>query len=135
MARAKHFRLHGILQSTIAILNLGFILRIMLPIFRHQVLSSLSSSWKDSGFTVVALHSLTGSLAWLLAFYVVLVAGTPLVPRRLRFSNYRRWMWMALVLWWIAFGLGCAVSYRQYVNPPDRTAESTAQSQRVMQAE
>jgi hypothetical protein len=58
---------------------------------------------------IVLLHSFVGALAWLMAFYVMLVAGTPLIPRRFCFSNYRRWMCTVFVLWWAAFLLGCLV--------------------------
>jgi hypothetical protein len=37
LAKAKRFRLHAVLQSTVVLLNLGLILRIMLPSFRHQL--------------------------------------------------------------------------------------------------
>jgi uncharacterized membrane protein YozB (DUF420 family) len=131
LARAKCFRLHGTVQSAVVLLNLGFILRIMVPSFRHQVLASLSSSWKDSTVAIALLHSLIGALAWLVAFYVVLVAGTSLIPRKFRFSNYRRWMWIVFMLWWVAFGLGCVVYYRWYVDPPDRASEAVAQTQQA----
>jgi hypothetical protein len=48
---------------------------------------------------------------------LVLLLTTPLIPGKLRFSNYRRWMWSAFLLWWTAFGLGCLLYYRSYVNP------------------
>jgi hypothetical protein len=50
-------------------------------------------------------------------FYVLLVAGPPLIPHKLRFANYRRWMWSAFLLWWTAFGLGCLLYFLWYVNP------------------
>ena len=37
LARVKRFRLHAILQSAVVPLNLGYILRIMLPSLRHQL--------------------------------------------------------------------------------------------------
>lgn len=129
LARAKRFQLHGALQSTVVLLNLGLILCIMLPSFHHQILPSISSSWKDSGIAIALLHSLVGAVAWLVAFYVVLVAGTPVIPRKLRFSNYRRWVWMAFVLWWAVFLLGCAVYYCWYVSPPEVSAQPADQKQ------
>ena len=115
MARVKRFRLHAILQSAVVLLNVGFILRIMLPSLRHQLPASYPMSLKD--LAIVRLHSFVGALAWLVAFYVILVAGTTLIPRRFCFSNYRRWMCTVFVLWWAAFLLGCLVYYQWYVNP------------------
>ena len=54
-------------------------------------------------------QTLKGAL--LVGAWVVLVAGTPLVPARLRFSSYKRWMRTLLTLWWIAILLGVAIYY------------------------
>jgi hypothetical protein len=37
LARVKRFRLHAILPSAVVLLNLGYILRIMLPSLRHRL--------------------------------------------------------------------------------------------------
>jgi uncharacterized membrane protein YozB (DUF420 family) len=117
LARVKRFRLHAVLQTTVVLLSLGSILRIMLPSLRHQLPASFPMSRKDLPVAIVLLHSFVGALAWLMAFYVILVAGTPLIPRQFCFSNYRRWMWIVFVVWWAAFLLGCLVYYQRYVNP------------------
>jgi hypothetical protein len=46
-----------------------------------------------------------------MAFYVILVAGTALIPRRFYFANYRRGMWTVFVLWGATFLQGCLVHY------------------------
>jgi hypothetical protein len=108
----------GVLFSRVnVLLNLGYILRIMLPSLRHQLPASYPMSRKDFPVAIVLLHSFVGALAWLMALYVMLVAGTPLIPRRFCFSNYRRWTWTVFVLWRAAFLLGCLVYYQRYVNP------------------
>ena len=117
LAKAKRFRLHAVLQSTVVHLNLGLILHVMLPSFRHQLPFTFPKSWRNVPVAIVLLHSFVGALAWLMAVYVVLVAGTPLIPHKLRFSNYRRWMWSAFLLWCTAFGLGCLLYFLSYVNP------------------
>jgi hypothetical protein len=117
LAKARRFRLHAVLQSTVVLLNLGLILRIMLPSFRRQLPVSFPMSWKDLPVAIVLLHAFIGTLAWLMAFYVILVAGTPLIPRKLRFSNYRRWMGTVYVMWWAALLLGGLLYYLRYVNP------------------
>jgi uncharacterized membrane protein YozB (DUF420 family) len=117
LAKAKCFRLHAVLQTTVVLLNLGLILSIMLPSLRRQLPAPFPTSRTDLPVAIVLLHSFVGAMAWLTAFYVVLVAGTPLIPRRFRFSNYRRWMWTVFVVWWAAFLLGCLVYYQSYVNP------------------
>jgi len=37
LARVKRFRLHAILPSAVVLLNLGYILRILLPSLRHRL--------------------------------------------------------------------------------------------------
>lgn len=115
LAKAKRFRPHAVIQSTVVLLNLDLILRIMLPSFLLP--ASFPMSRKEVPVATVLLHSFIGALTWLVASYVVLVAGTPFIPRKLRFSNYRRWMWAVLVLWWAAFLLRCLLYYLWYVNP------------------
>ena len=53
-----------------------------------------------------AAHVVTGTVALLLGVYVVLVAGTPLVPSALRFTNYKAWMRTLITIWWLALLLG-----------------------------
>jgi hypothetical protein len=54
----------------------------------------------------VVAHAALGSVVLLLGVYVVLVAGTAVIPQRFRFQNYSVWMRTLLVLWWITIGLG-----------------------------
>jgi hypothetical protein len=107
LARVKRFRLHAILQSAVVLLNVGFILRIMSPSLRHQLPASFPVTRKDFPVAIVLLHSFAGALAWLMAFYVILVAGAPLIPRRFCFANYRRWMWTVTVVGHIPSGMPC----------------------------
>ena len=53
LARVKRFRLHAILQSAVVLLNVGFILRIMLPSLRHQLPASYPMSLKDRPVAIV----------------------------------------------------------------------------------
>jgi len=82
-----------------------------------QLPASYPMSLKDLPVAIVLLHSFVGALAWLMAFHVIPVAGRPLIPRRLCFSNYRRGMCTAFVLWWAAFLLGGLVHYQLNVHP------------------
>jgi len=62
-----------------------------------------------------------GGTAELLAIYVILVAGSSLLPERYRFSRYKPWMRTTLALWLMALLLGFAtyrVCYAQSAAPP-----------------
>src|SRR5260370_8096743 len=62
LAKAKRFRLHAVLQSTVALLNLGLILLVILPSFRHHLPFPFPQSWRDVPVAIVLLHSFVGAL-------------------------------------------------------------------------
>ena len=78
----------------------------MWPSFREVYVPDLARGIANRTNVAVVAHAALGSVVLLLGAYVVLVAGTSLIPRRFRFQNYRAWMQTLLVLWWIAIGLG-----------------------------
>ncbi len=112
LARLRRFRVHGRCQATVMVLNLVMISLVMVPSFRSQVSPNLQKTGSDLYYALPVVHAALGTIAELLGLYVVLVAtGVPVVPARLRFTNYRRWMRTTLVLWWVvlAFGAGTYV--------------------------
>jgi hypothetical protein len=81
----------------------------MIPALRAIHADALGRAVVNRVTVAVAAHVVVGTAALLLGAWVVLVAGTPLVPERLRFSNYKRWMRTLLTVWWVAIALGLAV--------------------------
>ena len=108
LARAKRFRAHGICQATVVILNLVPIMLFMLPEFRSAVAPGLPAGLNDRFYAITTVHAVLGASAELLGIYILLVAGTKLLPEAVRFNNWKRWMRTELVLWWlvITFGVG-----------------------------
>jgi plastocyanin/uncharacterized membrane protein YozB (DUF420 family) len=117
LARKKRFRAHGWTQSSVLILNLVAIGSVMVPSFHRQVLPHVASAWHDAYYAVAVVHATAGTLVELLGLYVVLVAGTTLLPERLRFRNYKLWMRTTLALWWTVVILGVAVYAVWYILP------------------
>jgi uncharacterized membrane protein YozB (DUF420 family) len=78
----------------------------MWPSFREVYVPDLARGIANRTTVAVVAHATLGSAVLLLGVYVVLVAGTSLIPRRFRFQNYSAWMRTLLVLWWITIGLG-----------------------------
>jgi plastocyanin len=115
LARAGKYRVHGRIQSTVVLLNLVVIGGVMVPSFHRQVSAHLVSGWRDAYYAVPMIHAELGAAAILLALYVVLVAGTNMLPKRLRFQNYKAWMRATLTLWWAVVLLGAGVYYVWYV--------------------
>jgi plastocyanin len=113
LARRKKFRAHGICQSLVLLLNLIPIAAYMLRVFRRGVLPSLPGSLGDSFFAVSTAHAALGLMAEILGLYIILVAGTSLVPPSLRFEKYKAWMRAELTLWWLVI-LGVATYFVWY---------------------
>ena len=115
LARTKRFRQHGWCQSIIVLLNLALIGLTMAPSFREQVLPRIPAKLSKLYFALATAHATLGSITELAALYVVLAAGTRLLPMRLRIVRYKLWMRTVLALWWVVLLLGFATYARWYV--------------------
>ena len=117
LARRKRYRAHKYCQSSVLLLNLPLIAFIMFPSFRQQVQPQLPGSLGDSYYAVATLHAVAGTVAQLLGLYILLVAGTKLLPRRLRFRRFKVWMRTELAVWWAVVFLGIGLYYVWYMAP------------------
>jgi len=115
LARAKRYRQHAWCQSTVVILNLAVIAVTMVPSFRMHVLPRIPAKLSKSYFALATAHAALGSVTELAALYILLAAGTRLLPGRLRIQRYKLWMRTVLVLWWLVLFLGFATYGRWYV--------------------
>ena len=122
LARRQRFRAHGICQASVMILNLGLIGMIMWPSFQRQVTPQLPAGLKDSYYAITTLHAALGTIAELLGLYIVLVAGTGILPAGLRFKNYKPWMYSTLWLWWIVIFIGLGTYYDWYLAAASKPA-------------
>ena len=105
LARRGRYGAHGVCQTVALVATLLMTAIWMAPAYH--------ANWGPGIFrlgnrvtTAAAAHVIAGSLALLVGLYVVLVAGTPLVPRPLRFTNYKAWMRTLIAIWWLALLLG-----------------------------
>jgi uncharacterized membrane protein YozB (DUF420 family) len=115
LARAGRYRLHAMCQSVIVLLNLAVIVLAMFPGFHRQVLPKLPGRLGRPFYAIAAVHAALGSAAEIAALYLLLAAGTKLLPEKWRITNYKFWMRTVLVLWWIVLLLGLATYVRWYV--------------------
>jgi len=115
LARARKYRAHGRLQSAVLLLNLAVIGVVMAQSFRRQVAAHVASGWHDAYYVLPMIHAGLGTAAELLGLYVLLVAGTNMLPKSWRFQNYRAWMRTTLALWWVVVVFGAGVYYAWYV--------------------
>ena len=108
LARAKRYAAHGACQAAVLILNIPMIVLVMWPSLHALVLPRLSSHLRKQHYAIATAHGVLGALAELLGLYILLVAGTSILPPRWRFRRWKLWMRIELVLWWIVLltGLG-----------------------------
>lgn len=115
VARRRHYRAHAWCQSAVVLLNLVVIAETMLPSFRRMVSSESLASLGDSYYALAAAHGALGTVAELFGIYVLMVAGTNILPKRIRFTRFIPWMRAALALWWLALLMGFGTYFRWYV--------------------
>jgi len=115
LARAKRYRQHAWSQSFVVLLNLVVITLTMVPSFQAHVLPRIPAKLSKPYFALATAHAAVGSIAELAALYILLAAGTRVLPERLRLTRYKLWMRTVLVLWWLVLFLGFATYARWYV--------------------
>jgi uncharacterized membrane protein YozB (DUF420 family) len=117
LAKRKRYTAHGICQTTVMLLNLGMIGLLMWPSFLQQVRPTLPGSLHKWYFAAATIHALLGGAAELLGLYIVIVAGTSMLPQSLRFKDWKRWMRAELTLWSIVVLTGVGTYYAWYIAP------------------
>jgi len=56
-----------------------------------------------------------GSVTEIAGLYILLAAGTRVLPQKLRLTRYKAGMKTVLVLWWVVLILGMATYARWYI--------------------
>jgi uncharacterized membrane protein YozB (DUF420 family) len=117
LAKQKRYRAHGICQTTVLLLNLLMIGVVMWPSFQQQVEPALSKTLHKWYYEAAIIHAALGITAELLGLYIVIVAGTNVLPQWLRFKHWTWWMRTELVLWVIVLLSGVGTYCAWYVAP------------------
>ncbi len=115
LARKGRFRQHAWCQSVIVLLNLAVVAAMMIPSFRVHVLPRVPAKLGKAYYALATTHGAFGTVTELAGLYILLSAGTSVLPERLRITKYRVWMRSVLVLWWVVLLLGIATYTRWYV--------------------
>ena len=114
LARSKRFRAHAICQSAIVLCNLAVIVLVMTPSFRDQVLPRIPAKLGKLYFAIATAHATLGTITEIAGLYILLAAGTSILPERFRITKYKLWMRTLLVLWWVVLLMGFATYARWY---------------------
>jgi uncharacterized membrane protein YozB (DUF420 family) len=115
LARVRRFRQHAWCQSVIVLLNLAVIGLMMIPSFRVHVFPRIPGRLGKAYYALATTHAGLGTFTELAALYILLSAGTQVLPGKLRITKYKPWMRSVLVLWWGVLFLGIATYTRWYV--------------------
>jgi uncharacterized membrane protein YozB (DUF420 family) len=114
LARRRRFRQHAWCQSVIVLLNLAVIVLVMIPSFRLQVIPKVPLKLGKAYYALATVHATLGTITEIAGLYVLLAAGTSILPERFRITKYKRWMRAVLMLWWVVLLLGFATYARWY---------------------
>ena len=115
LARRRRFRLHAWCQSVIVLLNLIVIVLVMLPSFHVHVSPKIPLKLGKAYYALATAHGALGSITEVAGLYILLAAGTNVLPPKFRVTEYKLWMRGLLALWWLVLVLGLATYARWYV--------------------
>ena len=115
LARRKHYREHAWCQSAVVLLNLLLIVAAMIPSFRANVTPKIPARLGRSFYALATVHAALGSVVEVAGIYVLLAAGTQILPAHLRIREYKTTMRTLLILWWLVLLLGLITYVRWYV--------------------
>jgi uncharacterized protein (TIGR03382 family) len=115
LARRRRFRQHAWCQSAIVLLNLAVILLVMMPSFQVQVVPEIPLRLAKTYYALATAHAALGTITEIAGLYILLAAGTGVLPEKFRITKYKAWMRTVLVLWWFVLLLGLATYVRWYL--------------------
>jgi len=115
LARQRKFTGHARCQSAVVLLNLAIVVLVMVPSFHVNIGPQIPARLGKAYYGLPTAHAALGSITEIAALYIVLAAGTNIVPQRFRVTRFKLWMRTVLVLWWLVLTLGLATYVRWYV--------------------
>lgn len=115
MAHRRWYTQHAWCQSFVVLLNLIVIAIAMVPSFNTSVRPRIPEKLGHSFYALATTHAILASVAEVVALYMMLAAGTQLLPAQVRPANLKIGMRITLALWWTALVLGFATYLRWYI--------------------
>ena len=92
LARMRKFRAHACCQSAVVLINFVTILVVMIPSFHSHVAPTIPLRLGRSYYALATAHAAVGTVAECGGVYILLAAGTKLLPKKLRITRYELWM-------------------------------------------
>jgi uncharacterized membrane protein YozB (DUF420 family) len=114
LAVRKRYEPHRWMQTLAAILNTTVVLITMISSFLIHILPGIPQKLNTGDYAVTTVHALVGMVGLVVGVFVVLRANK-LVPKALRFRNYKLFMRISYCLYMLATLLGVVVYFIVYV--------------------
>ena len=89
LARKGRFQQHSWCQSTIVLLNFAVVTVMMVPSFRVHVLPRIPAKLGKAYYAFATTHGALGTVTELAGLYILLSAGTSVLPEKLRITTYK----------------------------------------------
>jgi len=89
LARLRRYRWHAWCQSSIVLLNLVLMALTMLPAFHRQVLPRLPGRIGKPYYALATALAALGGVAEFGGMYILLGAGTEILPEKFRIKRYK----------------------------------------------
>ncbi len=118
LARRRDYRTHRVVQTVAALTNAVLVLWLMILPFRDFVAPGVPNRLGERFIAVTTLHALVGASALVLGLFVVLRANG-LMPKPLRFRNYKAVMRVSYALYILATLIGVVVYFTWFVGNPN----------------
>jgi uncharacterized membrane protein YozB (DUF420 family) len=108
LAVRKRYEAHRWVQTSAVILNTLVVLFIMVSSFLTHILPGIPAKLNQGDYAVTTVHAIVGVISLVLGIFIVL-RGNKLVPKALRFKNYKLFMRTSYTLYMVATFLGVVV--------------------------
>jgi uncharacterized membrane protein YozB (DUF420 family) len=109
----KYEKAHCAIQAVAAVLNAAVVVYVMIGLFIAYILPGIPAKLLEGTYGITTLHAAVGAVAFGFGIFVVLRAYN-LVPKGLRFKNYKLFMRTSFLLYWVSALLGIAVYLSVY---------------------
>ncbi len=114
LARRRQYEAHRWVQTVAAVINAIVVLGVMVNSYLTHILPGIPSKLLEGDYAVTTVHAIIGAIGLLLGIFVVL-RGNGLVPKALRFKNYKLFMRTSYALYMLATLLGVVVYVLTFV--------------------
>jgi uncharacterized membrane protein YozB (DUF420 family) len=114
LAVHKRFNIHRWVQTSAVIINAAVVIVVMIGSFWGYTLPQIPDRFSEPAVWVTVVHACIGMIGFLLGIFIVLRANK-LVPKSLRFKNYKLFMRTSYSLYMLATLLGIIVYYTTYI--------------------